>query len=499
MQSRLASWKTRLLNKPGRLALTSSVLTSIPNYYMQITWLPQSICDSIDQASRNFIWKNANNKGIHLVSWTKMSKPKKLGGLGLRSARDANICLLGKLVWDILLSKDKLWVNIFSQRYDAGIKILQASDQQGISPTWSSIIRAKKSLREGFTRRADSGSSSFWLYPWSILGCFSKLVPYIDIHNFQLTVKDVLNSNNPHSQILYTNLSHTALDITNNTHTMFNDQLYDTFIWADNKNGVYTTKSGYDWILSRTEQPDQQHHYTWTWIWKLKAPEKIKLLIWLTCHNSVPTLALLHHRNMAPSSACPRCGHHKETFLHCAKDCPSSSTIWHHMGFTADDFFAASTVHDWLKENYFRPRSYFFLASLWWIWRLRNLMCLNNEKWSTVCLSFNIHSMVELLKVCFPPTPNNNSTDRFITSNNNNYPGIILNVDGSCLGTPPRSGFGCIIRNNGGLVLTGASGFISGLSDILLAELSAIFHGLKLAKDMGLAELSCYTDSLTCL
>jgi hypothetical protein len=126
-------------------------------------------------------------------------------------------------------------------------------------------------------------------------------------------------------------------------------------------------------------------------------------------------------------------------------------------------------------------------------------MVLNNEKWSTVRLSFNVHSMVETLKVCFPSTSNGNPTDRFIKWNNNNYPGIILNADGSCLGTPTRTGFGCIIRNNGGLFLAGASGFISGSSDILLAELSAIFHGLNLAKDMGLAELSCYTDSLTCL
>jgi len=37
MQSRLASWKHRLLNKPGRLTLASSVLSSIPSYYMQVT------------------------------------------------------------------------------------------------------------------------------------------------------------------------------------------------------------------------------------------------------------------------------------------------------------------------------------------------------------------------------------------------------------------------------------------------------------------------------
>jgi hypothetical protein len=32
MQSRLASWKHRLLNKPGRVTLASYVLSSIPSY-----------------------------------------------------------------------------------------------------------------------------------------------------------------------------------------------------------------------------------------------------------------------------------------------------------------------------------------------------------------------------------------------------------------------------------------------------------------------------------
>ncbi|MCI07401.1 RNA-directed DNA polymerase (Reverse transcriptase), partial [Trifolium medium] len=42
MQSRVASWKNRLLNKLGRLVVASSVLSSIPTYYMQIAWFPQS-------------------------------------------------------------------------------------------------------------------------------------------------------------------------------------------------------------------------------------------------------------------------------------------------------------------------------------------------------------------------------------------------------------------------------------------------------------------------
>ncbi|PNX93586.1 ribonuclease H, partial [Trifolium pratense] len=108
IQHRLASWKNKLLNKAGRLALVQSVLTSIPTYYMQLNWLPSSICDYMDRISRKFLWRGTNDRGIHLVGWEKIAQPKKNGGLGIRSARESNTAMLGKLVWDIHSKKDKL-------------------------------------------------------------------------------------------------------------------------------------------------------------------------------------------------------------------------------------------------------------------------------------------------------------------------------------------------------------------------------------------------------
>ncbi|CAJ2646606.1 unnamed protein product [Trifolium pratense] len=76
------------------------------------------------------------------------------------------------------------------------------------------------------------------------------------------------------------------------------------------------------------------------------------------------------------------------------------------------------------------------------------------------------------------------------------FTGFVLNTDGSCSGTPIRCGFGCIIRNSDGRFISGASGHITGSSDILLAELSGIYQGLKLASSLGVTDLICYTDSL---
>ncbi|XP_024632727.1 uncharacterized protein [Medicago truncatula] len=228
MQTRLASWKNRLLNRTGRLTLATSVLSTIPTYYMQINWLPQNICDSIDQTARNFLWKGSNNKGIHLVNWKTITRPKSIGGLGIRSARDANICLLGKLVWDMVQSTNKLWVNLLAKKYSSGTSLLEANVNSNSSPSWFSIIRAKDILKTGYSWRAGAGTSSFWFSNWSSHGYLGSLVPIIDIHDIHLTVKDVLTSVGQHTNVLYTNLPQGIAETINNSHMRFNANIDDT-------------------------------------------------------------------------------------------------------------------------------------------------------------------------------------------------------------------------------------------------------------------------------
>lgn len=64
LQHRLAAWKHNMLNKAGRLALPSSVMASIPSYYMQLFWLPQGTCSQIDRLTRDFLWKGNEQRGL---------------------------------------------------------------------------------------------------------------------------------------------------------------------------------------------------------------------------------------------------------------------------------------------------------------------------------------------------------------------------------------------------------------------------------------------------
>jgi len=61
--------------------------------------------------------------------------------------------------------------------------------------------------------------------------------------------------------------------------------------------------------------------------------------------------------------------------------------------------------------------------------------------------------MVKFFKVCFSNNSQGPTTYRFIKWNNNSISSIILNVDGGCLSSPIRAGYGRVLRNDTLMVL----------------------------------------------
>jgi mannosylglycoprotein endo-beta-mannosidase len=82
----LAGWRASLLSKGGRLILLSSVLDSLPTYFMSSFLLPKSIIKLIDTRRRAFFWAaDESCSGAQcLVAWRKVFSPKLSGGLGAK-------------------------------------------------------------------------------------------------------------------------------------------------------------------------------------------------------------------------------------------------------------------------------------------------------------------------------------------------------------------------------------------------------------------------------
>ncbi|KAI4297671.1 hypothetical protein L6164_037553 [Bauhinia variegata] len=70
IQSRLARWRAKLLNKLGRATLAKSVISAILTDYMHLSWFPKGVCDYIDKCMHNFIWRSNERKGLRQVKWT---------------------------------------------------------------------------------------------------------------------------------------------------------------------------------------------------------------------------------------------------------------------------------------------------------------------------------------------------------------------------------------------------------------------------------------------
>ncbi|CAJ2657171.1 unnamed protein product [Trifolium pratense] len=206
---------------------------------------------------------------------------------------------------------------------------------------------------------------------------------------------------------------------------------------------------------------------------------------------------MLSHRGMLQDNSCPRCNNNIETTIHCLRDCDVVKNVWKSVGYTNNMFYQGVDIYVWLRSGLDSPSTFLFMAAIWLIWCTRNKLCFNNEIVSQFSLRLQIGNFALLLRACFL-TQQMVTTTKLVKWNALGSTDMILNVDGSSIGNPGASGFGGLIRNSDGAWVHGFSGNI-GFSNILHAELMALYHGLLLAWELNIKDLQCYSDSATAI
>ncbi|XP_074313969.1 uncharacterized protein LOC141649172 [Silene latifolia] len=97
--------------KRGRATLIKAVFHSLHTYWARIFNLPKTVLNKIDAMCRTFLWHgNEAKERPALVSWDRICKPVKQGGLGFKNLHKWNIASIGKYVWWIEAKADHLWV-----------------------------------------------------------------------------------------------------------------------------------------------------------------------------------------------------------------------------------------------------------------------------------------------------------------------------------------------------------------------------------------------------
>lgn len=164
-----------------------------------------------------------------------------------------------------------------------------------------------------------------------------------------------------------------------------NPEHHDSLIWGITPNANFTFKSCYNALIGTIKSE------SFSWIWKLPVPPKVRHFIWLCSHDRLPTTSYLHKIQIMPNIICPTCKAPSESTTHMFFQCSPTRTIWTNLGILKE----IDTIHNnslqplyWLKRilltatypplPYGLPPKIFLTFCLWHIWLNRNRNAFEN-------------------------------------------------------------------------------------------------------------------------
>jgi hypothetical protein len=110
------SLSDRPLSRAGNEALLKAFIQAIPTFVMSCFELPVGICDMIKSVIANRWWGvEDGKKKMHWRSWSWLSTPKALGGMGFRDLVLFNQAMLAKQGWRLLTVPDSLCARVLKE------------------------------------------------------------------------------------------------------------------------------------------------------------------------------------------------------------------------------------------------------------------------------------------------------------------------------------------------------------------------------------------------
>jgi len=334
---KINSWSGKCLSKAGREVMIKYVLQAIPSYVMSIFRLPTTLVDSIEKMMNSFWWGHgrSSQRGIHWMSWEKLSAPKMHGGMGFKDLSAFNLAMLGKQGWKFIAEPDSLVARIFKARYFPNGSFLTARIGHNPSYVWRSILGARFIVRGGAKWSIGSGATIPILNePWLPNGeCIRSDIPGAHfVAHFNINSLMNLHAKSWNELAVRQVFS---VDIANKIlHTPLIPQVdADRIIWKAERNGRYSVRSAYRPCVS--ELVDSSHLWRpgyWTGIWNLQVPPKVKNLIWRICRGCLPTRVRLLDKGVNCSTNCASCDSEFEDSAHVFFNYPFATQVWHRTG-----------------------------------------------------------------------------------------------------------------------------------------------------------------------
>ncbi|KAM1354057.1 hypothetical protein FF1_033638 [Malus domestica] len=146
----MSGWAEQYLSQVGKEILVKSVAMALPNFAMSCFRLPIDVCRDVERAIRNYWWRgNEQRKGIHWISWDRLMKQKKAGGMGFKDIQCVNLALLAKIGWRITLNPMSILASVLRDKYFPGKTFGEAPKGKNTSWGWKGLFEARTVLNLG--------------------------------------------------------------------------------------------------------------------------------------------------------------------------------------------------------------------------------------------------------------------------------------------------------------------------------------------------------------
>ncbi|CAA7042763.1 unnamed protein product [Microthlaspi erraticum] len=332
IHQRSVKYSSRFLSSAGKLTMLKSVLSAMPTYSMSCFKLPAGLCKRIQSALTRFWWDTKiGERKMCWLSWDKLTRSKRDGGLGFRDIQSYNDAFLAKLSWRILTNPECLLARVLQGKYCKDHHFLQAPLPSSTSHGWRGIIIGRDLHLKKLGKAIGNGlSTSLWNDPW--LSLSNPTCPFgpPSCHHKDLMVSDLLTTNGhdwnqskikdilPHhsSEILQIKPSRKGA--------------HDSYIWLPTKSGAYSVKTGYHTSLEMREDSIGRSSEQINWngdIWTGKFSPKMKVFLWKIVLKALPLGDNLLSRGLPDNACCVHCGD-LETAEHLFFNCHFAQQVW---------------------------------------------------------------------------------------------------------------------------------------------------------------------------
>ncbi|KAG7567824.1 Ribonuclease H-like superfamily [Arabidopsis thaliana x Arabidopsis arenosa] len=478
IKQRALSWSSRFLSTAGKMVMLKSVHSAMPTYTMTCFKIPTSLCKHIQSALTRFWWDaNMEKKKMAWISWERMTKSVKNGGLGFRDLQKFNDALLAKVSWRIITNPSCLLSRVLLGKYCHSSSFLDSPTPKSASHGWRSICIGRDLLKPHLGKLLGTGDNTpLWKEPW--LSLSTPTTPFGP-------------ATKASQHLMVSHLRHpTTLD------------------WNTERIRIYTVKSGYYEALNEEDKvrTATQSLDTYDWkskLWKIKCSPKVKLLLWKALQNALPVGEILKSRTIVDSACCIHCEADEETLCHLFFTCPFAKKVW--------DNIPCKVSLDTNQVSSFRAG---FEASklltclpsiglgdgplspwiLWSIWTTRNKKLFNDRILQPMDVITQAITQAKEWNVAQEKKAPTQVTGTTPAPRDADPRSVICNSD-AAWNTNYQAGLGWILTDRQGFTIHQGSNSMASVNSPLQAEALALLLAMKQARNLGFKHLIFASDS----